>query len=264
MSEERSEPRGTLTTQKDQAMPTNTNTNKAAEAAEALTGAALTAAAKLAKLGEAVHQSITVGGLEHVNATIALVLELQPMLHQELEACKRANPTRDKIGAGLFHKHMLALMARGKDLSWTLDANTTFLAASFTRDARAWQAYQQRVSTSGKRPDLAQFIEFQRRFKLGHYTAKGVLTQAGKDYDAEQTELAFKAQTGKLKEWDDVDWSNFWDKDSTDEEKLATFKGLAYYFNGNALKLERKLSKSDSGRTIISRVKADLKKSIKV
>lgn len=241
----------------------NTTTTTTTEAApEALQGAALTAATELAKLSEAVFTSITADGLAHVSETIALVMKLQPMLNAEFKACERANPTRDSIGAGLFHKHMTALMARGEGLSWKLDANLTLMAAKFRRNAKAWSSYTNRITTRGEMPSLAKFVSFQDRFNLGHFNSKGEITPAGEAYDQEQADAKFKDMTHKISKFDDVDFGGLLDEDATDEDRLTLFHELLYFANAQVLKMERKYGKTDAGKKLVASARTRAKATI--
>jgi hypothetical protein len=243
-----------------------TDTNATTAVVENLTGAAREAAVKLADLGSKVYSEITVGGIAHVNATIVAIMELQPTLSRELAQCKRDNPTVE-VKEGRFHKHMTALINRVGDdkVTWQLDAATTFLAASFKRDARAWSAYQNLIADTVGTPTLRAFVAFQDRYKLGHYTSRGVLTEAGKRADKDAAEDAYKEATKKVDRFKDIDWSPWLDEgQGTDEDWLAFFHELAYYAEGEVLRRERTLKGSTSGKAIVSAARDAAKKALKL
>lgn len=234
-------------------MAANAPTTQAVETTvETLTGAAREAAIKLATLGQAVATEITVGGIAHVNATLTAIMNLQPTLKGQLEACKRANPTRE-VAEGLFHSHMSKLMAQVDDdaVTWKLDAPTTWLAASFKRDARAWSAYQNLITRTTSAPTLRAFVAFQERYAMGHYNGQGELTDAGTRYDTEQRELAFWQATARADLFDDYDWSGMLDADATDEDALVFYEKLAYWANAKLLKKQALLKGDTSGKAII-------------
>lgn len=230
-------------------------TNQTTETVEALEGAAREAAVTLASLGNAVHKSLTIDSLEQVNETIGLVLQLQPVLNRELAVCKRANPTVE-VKAGRFHKHMVDLIARIDDgTMWQLDAATTFLAASFTRNTKAWASYQNHITSRTVQPSLKGFAAYQERHRLGHYNAKGELTPAGEQYDKDRAEADYKARTRKITKFDSMDFGGFLDEDATDEEKLQFFFELAYFAEAQTLRMVKRLKASDSGKRTIAAAK---------
>jgi hypothetical protein len=236
------------------------------EVVENLTGAARDAAVQLATLGSKVYTEITAGGIAHVNATITAIMNLQPTLARELAQCKRDNPTVE-VKEGRFHKYMTSLVNRVGDesITWKLDPATTFLAASFKRDARAWSAYQNMIADNVATPTLKAFVEFQRRFKLNHYTNRGVLNDAGKRYDAEQREAQFKGSTKKVARFADIDWTPWLDEgEGTDEDWLKFYHELAYYAEGEVLRRERMLKASTSGKAIVSAAREAARKSLKL
>ena len=109
---------------------------------------------------------------------------------------------------------------------------------------------------------MGDFVSFQERFGKGHYNAQGELTPTGKAWDKEQADEKFRDMTHKIRKFEDVDFGGMLDEDSTDEDRLAFFHELSYFANAQTLKLERKYSRSDSGKKLIAAARSRAKVTI--
>jgi hypothetical protein len=226
-------------------MTDTTTTTPEAPEVTLLTGKAREAAANLAKLGDAVQSSLTTDGLAHVASTLQRIMQLQPALSRQLAAAKREHG--DDIGPAKFHGIISAMvLGVGDDnVRWTLDAGTTMLCASFKRDAKAWSAYTNLITKSGKsaEPTLKRYVRFQERFLLGHYDSDGKLTPAGEAYDEERRAEEEARLTGRIPFLDKLDWSGFFDGDETKEEEVTIWLQIGYFANAKAIKMSKKMTR---------------------
>lgn len=241
--------------------------------APVLTGKAREAAMALVTQGNAVFTSLTEGSLQQVNATIELIVKLAPMLSTQLRNLRRVDG--DDVGPGAFLSHIKSYVTSIGDPSfeWKLDAGTTFLAAEFVRDRKAWASYRNHVIGGGgkRQPSFTRYAApatdtslggYQARFKAGHYDSMGNLTTKGEKAEEKLRKDAFAEQTISVSWFDTIDFSGVLDADASKADELAFYHKLAYWAESQLLTLEAELKTTDSGKKTVNTVRKDIQEKL--